>query len=132
LVLDQFCAKRGEFGSTPHPLEAPMLLVHGIVAIISMYLFGWITARHVLRWWPARWRRLSGGTLAVFLAVLAASGFALFFLVDDAGVHVAAVIHDACGLAVAVFAIQHWFFKGRQPLSTIHQENENAAGKNRS
>ena len=51
--------------------------------------------------------------IAVFLAVLAASGFALFFLVDDAGVHVAAVIHDACGLAVAVFAIQHWFFKGR-------------------
>ena len=114
LFLDQYCAKRGDFGITPHPLEAPLLLLHGVVAIISMYLLGWITARHVLRWWPARWRRLSGGTLAAFLVVLSASGFALFFLVDDASLRIAAVIHDAFGLAVAVFAIQHWFLKGRQ------------------
>ena len=113
LLLDEFFAKRGEFGITPHPMEAPLLLLHGVVAIISMYLFGWITARHVLRWWPARRRRLSGGALAAFLAVLAASGFALFFLIDDASLHIATLIHDACGLAVAVFAIQHWFFKGR-------------------
>lgn len=117
-LLDQFCAKRAEFGVTPHPLEAPLLLSHGVLAILSMYLFGWIVARHVSRWWAARRRRWSGGVLTGFLTVLSVSGFALFFLVDDASQHVAAIIHDVLGLAAAIFAIQHWFFRGSQAGDT--------------
>jgi hypothetical protein len=111
LYLDHFLASRGQFGITPHPLEPPILLLHGAVGVLSMYLFGWITARHAARWWPRGLRRLSGGLLAAFLAVLSVSGFALFFLVDDASLHAVALIHDVVGLAVTVFAIQHWFFK---------------------
>jgi hypothetical protein len=66
LVLDQFFESSGQFGMTPHPWAPAVLLVHGIIAILSMYLLGWITARHVLRWWPGRLRRLSGGVLAGF------------------------------------------------------------------
>lgn len=113
LCLDQFFAKRGPFGVTPHPLQAPILLLHGVAAILSMYLFGWITARHALRWWPGRVRRLSGGALAALLAVLIVSGFALFFLIDDESQHIAAAIHEVLGLGVTVFAIQHWFFGRR-------------------
>jgi hypothetical protein len=87
-----------------------VLLLHGVAAIVATYLFGWITARHVLRWWPARRRRLSGATLAAFLAALSVSGFALFFLTDDRWQRGAAVSHDVLGVAVTVFAIQHWFF----------------------
>jgi hypothetical protein len=112
LLLDQLCAKRGEFGVTPHPLEAPLLLLHGILAIVSMYLFGWITARHIARWWAARRRRLSGGVFTACLAVLTLSGFALFFLVDDAARHAATLIHDVLGLAAVIFTVQHWFFLG--------------------
>jgi len=50
-----FFESRGQFGMKPH-LEPAVLLVHGIVAILSMYLLGWVTARHVLRWWPGRLR----------------------------------------------------------------------------
>jgi hypothetical protein len=110
LYLDYFLAQRGQFGNTPHPLEPPLLLLHGAVAILSMYLFGWITARHITRWWPRGLRRLSGGLLAAVLAVLSLSGFALFFLVDDSSRHAVALIHDVVGVAVAAFAIQHWFF----------------------
>jgi hypothetical protein len=115
-VLDQYGAKRGEFGATPHPLQAPLLLVHGVLAVSSMYLFGWLMARHVSRWWAAGRRRLSGGALTGFLVLLSVSGFALFFLVDDASLHVAAAIHDALGLAATIFAIQHWFFRGRRAV----------------
>jgi uncharacterized membrane protein len=118
LLLDQFCAKRGEFGVTPHPLEAPLLLLHGVLAIVSMYLFGWLVARHVSRWWPARQRRLSGGVLTGFLTLLSVSGFALFFLVDDASLHIAALTHDVLGLTAAIFGIQHWFFHGSQGVET--------------
>jgi hypothetical protein len=110
LYLDYFVAKRGPFGSTPHPLEPPILRLHGVVAVLCIYLFGWITARHVTRWWPRGLRRASGGSLAALLAVLSVSGFALFFLTDDASQHAVAVIHDIVGLALTVSAVQHWFF----------------------
>jgi hypothetical protein len=118
LYLDQFQARRDQFGFSPHPLESPILLVHGIIAILSMYLFGWISARHILRWWSGGLRRISGAALTVFLTVLVLSGFALFFLIDDRLQHLAAVVHEVLGLAVTVFAIQHWFFGKRHSVST--------------
>jgi len=112
LLLDQLVAKRGPFGAAPHPLEPPLLLIHGVMAILAMYLLGWISARHVLRWWSAGLRRLSGGALAALLAPLVVSGFALFFVSDDEWQRRAAAIHDVIGVAVTVFAIQHWFLRG--------------------
>jgi hypothetical protein len=103
LILDRFFTRHGPFGPTPHPWESPLLLAHGVIAILS--------ARHVFRWWPAGVRRWSGGGLAAFMGILAASGFALFFLTDDRWLHYSAVSHDAFGLVVTVFAIRHWFFR---------------------
>lgn len=113
LFLDLAVAKRGPFGTTPHPLEPPILLIHGIMSILSLYLLGWISARHVLHWWPGGLRRVSGSALAALLALLALSGFALFFVSDDDWQHAAAVVHEVLGVAVTAFALQHWFFRGR-------------------
>jgi hypothetical protein len=110
LCLHQFFARGGQFGATPHPWEPSVLLLHGVIAILSMYLLGWITARHILHFWSRRLRQLSGGVLAAFLALLVLSGFALFFLSDDQWQYVAASIHDALGVGVTVFGVQHWFF----------------------
>lgn len=115
LWLDQFAAQRGPFGSTPHPLQPPLLLMHGVAALASMYLFGWISVRHVRHWWTANLRRSSGATLASILAVLTVTGFALFFVSSDAWQRYAAGAHDVLGVAVTLFAIQHWFF-GRRSL----------------
>jgi hypothetical protein len=115
LYLDQFAAQRGPFGNTPHPLQPPLLLIHGVTAIASLYLFGWISARHILRWWAGDLRRLSGGALASIIALLTATGFALFFISSDAWQRYAAGAHDVLGIAVTLFAIQHWFF-GRSSL----------------
>ncbi len=114
LFLDEFLVQRGPFGATPHPWEAPLLLIHGITAIISLYLFGWISARHLLHWWIVGLRRLSGGSLAALLALLIVSGFALFFLSDDAWQHRTVLIHDGIGLGITLLAVQHWFFRGRK------------------
>jgi hypothetical protein len=116
LILDQFVAQRGPFGVIPHPLEPTLLLVHGICSIAAMYLLGWITARHVLRWWTSGMRRLSGSVLATILAVLVISGFALFFATEDEWQHALAVVHEVLGIAVTAFAVQHWFFRGRREL----------------
>jgi hypothetical protein len=116
LLLDEFFTRPGQFGSMPHPWEPAILLIHGIVAILSMYVLGWVSARHVLRWWPARLRRLSGGLLAALFAVLTSSGFALFFVSDDRLLRFSAAAHDVIGIAITVFAVQHWFFARRRDM----------------
>jgi hypothetical protein len=110
LLLDTFGARAGQFGKTPHPLQPAILLLHGITAIVSMYLLGWVSARHVLGWWPTGLRRMSGSALAGFFALLTLSGFALFFLTDERWQRGSVVVHDVLGIAVTVLAIQHWFF----------------------
>ncbi len=116
LLLDTFFATAGPFGKTPHPLEPALLLAHGIIAILSMYLLGWVSARHILRWWPGRLRRLSGGILAALFLLLTMSGFALFFAADDRWQHGSAFMHDVLGIVITVFAIQHWFFARRRDI----------------
>jgi hypothetical protein len=113
LYLDQFLELRGPFGAVPHPWQAPLLLIHGVAGVISLYLFGWIGARHILHWWIVGLRRLSGGSLAALFALLVVSGFALFFLSDDAWQHRTVLIHDSIGLAITLFAMQHWFLGRR-------------------
>jgi hypothetical protein len=116
LMLDQFFARPGQFGPMPHPWQPAVLLIHGVVAIFGMYLLGWVTARHVLRLWPGRLRRMSGAALTAFLVLLVVSGFALFFVSDDRWQRAAALSHDALGLLVTVFGIQHWFFARRRDM----------------
>jgi hypothetical protein len=113
LVLDQFFARQQQFGRTPHPLESPVLLIHGVVAILAMYALGWISARHVLRWWMEDQRRLSGGVFTAVLFVLTLSGFALFFLSDDESQRIARILHEVLGVGITLLAAQHWFFRRR-------------------
>ncbi len=114
LCLDEFYASRGQFGLTPHPWEPAILLLHGVAGIVSMYLLGWITARHILHWWPRRLRRLSGAVFGVSLGLLAVSGFMLFFVSSDRWQHVSALTHDVLGLGITLSGIQHGFFARRR------------------
>jgi len=113
LILDQFFSHPEQFGRTPHPLESPLLLIHGVIAILAMYALGWISARHVVRWWLEDQRRLSGSVFTVVLLILALSGFALFFLTGDQSQRIARIAHELLGVAVTLLAAQHWFFRRR-------------------
>jgi hypothetical protein len=117
LYLDQAAAGRDPFDGAPSPWAPPLLTSHGVVAVAAMYLFGWITSHHVLRWWSRGRRRLSGGTLASLLVLLTVSGFTLFFVSDDRWQHYASVVHDILGLIAPVMAVQHWFFVRRVRIS---------------
>jgi hypothetical protein len=116
LLLDQYWQRPGEFGLTPHPWQAPILLIHGVIAVLSMYLLGWVTARHVAKWWRAGLRRVSGASFAALLGLLALSGFALFFVSDDRWQRAAALSHDVVGIAITLSAIQHWCFARRRVI----------------
>jgi cytochrome b561 len=117
LCLDQFFSQAGPFGSTPNFLQPPLLLIHGVLALLCLYLFGYISSHHIVRWWRSHFRRLSGGTFAAILAILTLGGFALFFVSDDQWQHVLVQTHDGLGIVVTAFALQHWLF-ARRPNAT--------------
>lgn len=117
LVLDLFFARQEQFGRTPHPLAAPVLLIHGVVAIGSAYALGWMSARHVLQWWTAGLRRWSGALFAALTLVLSVSGFGLFFVSSDQWQRFLKLTHEALGVAIVFFALQHWFVR-RSALPT--------------
>jgi hypothetical protein len=97
-------------------LEPPVLLIHGVVAILGMYVLGWVSIRHVVRWWQGGLRRVSGASLSTCLVLLVVTGFALFFVSDDGSQHAAALSHDVFGVIVTVFGVQHWFFARRRDM----------------
>ena len=108
LVLHLWFQTPTEFGAGPHDWEPPLLLIHGLLAVPALYLFGWISARHALDGWRMARRRPSGALVFVTLAVLVLSGFALYFLSGDGVRAFAAVVHEAIGVAAIAAALLHW------------------------
>jgi len=79
----------------------------------SVFLFGWITAQHVSDRWAQSARRISGLAIASGAAVLAVSGYALYYTTDR--LHdLAGLTHEAIGGAAIVLALSHW--RRRRPV----------------
>ena len=108
LVLHFFFQTPTEFGPGPNTWEPLVVRVHGIVAIAAVFLLGWVTSRHVVQMWRQRSRRVSGITLAVSVALLAVSGYALYYTVNDSGRAAFAAIHEILGVLIAAAALVHW------------------------
>jgi hypothetical protein len=114
LVLQLFFRRTDEFGLARHPLEPGLLTLHGVLAVLGLYLLGWLSARHVGEAWRLAERRSSGVTLLATLGILALSGFALFFLTGDALRAGAAGLHDWLGALALVPALAHWLVPRRR------------------
>ncbi len=107
LILHHFFARASEFGPVPHPWAATVLRLHGWIAVLSVYLLGWLTASHVSERWPQVNKRTSGVAIASLAAVLVVTGYALYYTTD--GLHEAAgFVHEVLGGAAILFALAHW------------------------
>ena len=90
-------------GGLPHPLEAWLMRWHGLSAIAGFYAGGLVSAAHVARGWRLTWRRSTGLSLCVLGALLALSGYALWYLLPESWHAPAGWLHAALG--VAAFAV---------------------------
>jgi hypothetical protein len=127
LVLHYFFAHPSDFGPIQNPWAPLVLRIHGWIAVVGVFLLGWITARHVSDRWPQMVKRASGISVAAAAIVLALTGYALYYTTDR--LHdVAGVVHEALGAAGILFALTHW--RRYRPASRASQRrdpSENAA-----
>ena len=97
----------------PHPLEAWALRLHGLAAYGGLFMFGVLAAAHV----PAGWRlsrrprwarqRASGLMLSGLAALLATSGYALYYFAPEWFRPTLGWTHAAAGLAMAAALAWH-------------------------
>ena len=107
LLLHELFPAHNEFGTLPNAWEAPLMRLHGLIAVAAVFLFGWVGAGHILARWSAAANRLSGLWLMSFAIVLVLSGYALYY--TTGGFHAgAAGVHEWLGLFAIVAALAHW------------------------
>ena len=107
LLLHFSFAQHNEFGALPNPWEAPLMRVHGLIAVAGVFLFGWIAAGHIVARWSASANRASGLWLAGSAIVLVLSGYALYYATGamQAG---ASLVHEVLGVLAIFAALAHW------------------------
>jgi hypothetical protein len=108
LVLHYVFPQPTQFGPLPNPWEAPLMRVHGLVAVAAVFLIGWMMAAHVIARWPSDRNRRSGLVLAGTAVLLILSGYALYYTTGPSH-DAAALVHEAIGVFSPVAALVHWW-----------------------
>jgi hypothetical protein len=108
LLLHHLFQQASAFGPLPNPWEAPLMRVHGLIAVCGVFLIGWMAAGHVTARWSSDRNRRSGLTLGGTTLLLVFSGYALYYTTgsfhDGAG-----LVHEAIGLLSPTAALAHWW-----------------------
>lgn len=108
MVLHYAFPTHTEFGDTTNSWEPFTIRVHGMLALLMVFMLGWIGGTHV----SVRWRQIKthvhGLILLVVSAILLLSGYALYYVVDDTPRHLIGVTHEIIGVLVIVVALIHW------------------------
>lgn len=113
LTLHLFFARDTGFGVAPHPWQPGILLVHGVLAAVATFLFGWIAGSHVGMHWRRGVQRVSGVLLIALLIVLALTGLGSYYLSLDAARDVNSLVHEIAGVLAIVPALVHWVVERR-------------------
>jgi hypothetical protein len=74
-------------------LKPGLLTVHGLSAVIFVLLLGSLLPGHVRRAWHARKNRLNGAWFLSAVTVLTVSGYALYYLGNEAWRNATAQLH---------------------------------------
>lgn len=96
------------FGPLPNPWEAPLMRVHGLIAVCGVFLIGWMTAAHVTARWSSERKRRSGLALGSTALLLVFSGYALYYTTGSPH-DAAGLLHEAIGLLSPAAALAHWW-----------------------
>lgn len=100
-------------GELPHPAEPWAMRLHGLAAMVALFASGVVAAGHVPHGWRltqhrrARRQRRLGLALCGLGALLAASGYALYYLVPEGARPATGLAHSAAGVLMAGVLVAH-------------------------
>ena len=100
-------------GELPHPLEAWLMRLHGLVAYAGLFVLGVVAAGHIPQGWRLtgrhRWagQRGSGITLCAVAAVLALTGYLLNYFAPEGVRPALGWAHALTGLAMGALFASH-------------------------
>ena len=103
----------GVADTLPHPLEAWLLRLHGLLAQAGLFVFGVVAAVHLPHGWRAsrrlRWagQRRTGVLLCALALALAVSGYLLYYFAPEWLRPALGWGHAAVGLAMAAALTLH-------------------------
>jgi hypothetical protein len=117
LLLHWFFQVQTEFGTGPHPLQPGILIAHGLLGVVAVFLFGWMCGTHVASGWKRRVKRGSGISLIAALGLLTLTGFGTYYVTFELVMHANAWAHEVMGLAAVLPALLHWLPALRAPKS---------------
>jgi len=106
-------------GELPHPLEPWAMRVHGFAAFFGLFLIGALAGAHIPHGWRMssrhRWARQRGTGLALCAgaALLAASGYLLYYFAPESVRPALGWAHSAVGVAMAAVVFAHGRQKAR-------------------
>lgn len=106
---------RASMEGLPSPWEPWLMKAHGAAMMVMLFLTGRISATHVMRGWRLNWRVRDGVSLLVGLALLALSGYSLYYLIPDSWRDANGWLHAAIGIAWAAVLYYH-----RRPVPGRH------------
>jgi len=97
----------------PSPLEAWAMRIHGLASFLVLFGFGALAASHVPQGWRLshrlRWARQrgSGVVLCALAAMLAATGYLLYYFAPEAARPTLGWLHSALGTAMVLVVVWH-------------------------
>jgi hypothetical protein len=91
-----------------HPAQAWSLRIHGGLAMLALLVVGSLLPHHALAAWRLRRHRVSGGAMLAVMAILAITGWLLYYAGSPALRDAASWSHWLVGLAVPLLLAWHW------------------------
>ena len=107
LGFHYFVSLKTDFGDTHHLLEAWWLKLHGLAAMLALIGFGSLMPGHIRNAWQHRKNRGSGGSMVALMAVLAFTGYFLYYVGGEEIRQFTSVAHWLIGLALMPLLILH-------------------------
>ena len=107
LGFHYFISIKADFGDAHHPLEAWWLKLHGLAAMLALIGFGSLMPGHIRNAWQHRKNRGSGGSMVAVMAVLAFTGYFLYYAGGEEMRQFTSVAHWVIGLVLMPLLILH-------------------------